>query len=161
MVPLLNVGEEVAGWLVLFALAFGPGSVAVVLWSPVLLSDRITSLFRALPPRRSLVASYLAVLVGGSIPYVVGVVAALVWTADTTGAVTANAILTVVVPLSFAYVVGFPLLAGLVCPRIGLDWDSTGYGPGTWAILVSGSVWYTALFAVPLFLVALVMALPT
>lgn len=160
MVPLQTLGEEVTGWAVLLALGLGPGVAGAVLWSPFLASARIRSLFRALPPRGSLLVTYPAVLVGASLPYVGGFVAALVWTADANGAATANAILDVIVPVSVVYVVGFPALAGLACPRLGVDWDPTGYGPATWALLVAGGVWYAAAFAVPLFLVAMVMALP-
>lgn len=38
-----------------------PGFLAVVLWSPFLLSGRLRSLFRHLPPANSLLSSYLVV----------------------------------------------------------------------------------------------------
>ena len=155
------VGEEASGVVVLSLPAFGPGVVAAALWSPFLLSARPRSLVRALSPRRFPLVAYLAVMVGGSVPYVVSFVAILSRTADASGAVTANAILDVTVPLSVGYVVGIPMLSGLVFPRTGLDWDATGYGPGTWTLLVLASAWYAALFAVPLFLMAFIVALPT
>lgn len=161
MLPLQTLGGEIAGWFVVVALVFGPGVVAAVLWSPFLASGRLRSLFRDLPPRRSLVVSYLVVMLGASLPYVVGFGAALVRTTDTTGATTANAILDVLVPVSVGYVLGVPVLAGLVLPRVGIDWDPTGYGPGTWAMLAVGGAWYAAVFAVPMFVLAVIMALPT
>jgi len=161
MVPCPMLGEQRSWMVVLSLLALAPGVVAAVLWSPCLLTARLRSLVRALPPRRFPLVAYLAVMVGGSAPYVVGFVVTLSSTADASGAVIANAILNVTVPLSVGYVVGIPMLAGLVLPRIGLDWDATGYGPGTWALLVIASAWYAALFAVPLFLMAFIVALPT
>lgn len=161
MTLLQVIFDEAAGWAVLLAIALGPGVVAAVLWSPFLAAGRVRSLFRSLPPGDSLLVSYPAALIGASVPYVVGVVAALVRTTDTTGATTANAILDVIVPVSFGFVVGVPALACAGLPRLGVDWDPTGYGPGTWALLAAGGVWYAAVFAVPLFLVAIVMAMPT
>jgi cysteine desulfurase len=43
------------------SLVFGPGLVAAVLWSPILLSSRTRSLFNRLPPARSTIASSLLV----------------------------------------------------------------------------------------------------
>lgn len=43
----------------------------------------------------------------------------------------------------------------------GVDWDPTGYGPGTWALPGGLGAAYAAVSAVPLFLFAVVLALPT
>ncbi|PSP98743.1 hypothetical protein BRC89_07025 [Halobacteriales archaeon QS_4_70_19] len=144
----------------LLAVLLVPGLVAALLWSPFLLSDRLCALFRALPPRDGLVASYLPVAVGGALPYVVGGLWALSRGPPGGDAVAVNALLDVVVGVSVAYVVAGPLVAGVALPRFGRDWDPTGYGPGTWALLGTGSAWFAVLYGVPLFLMAAVLAYP-
>jgi hypothetical protein len=75
-------------------------------------------------------------------------------------AAAANALLDVLVALSLGYVLLAPVLAGVVLPALDYDWDPTGYGAGTWALLVAGGGWYAAVLSAPLFLMALVAALP-
>jgi hypothetical protein len=70
------------------------------------------------------------------------------------GAAASNALFGLLVALSVYYVVGVPLLAGV-------DWDPTGYGPGTWALLGGLGAAYATVFTLPLVLFALVLALPT
>ncbi|MCD2200761.1 hypothetical protein LPA44_12755 [Halobacterium sp. KA-4] len=138
-------------------LGIAPGLVAVVLWSPFLLSGRLRSLFRRLPPANSLLISYLVVGVGLAVPFVLGTVVALVRMPQ---AVVSNVILDTVVQIAFVYVVALPLLAGDVLPKLGVDWDSTGYGGTTWLLLVGGVVWYVVIVAVPLGFLAVLLAIP-
>ena len=142
------------------ALVFGPGVVGAALWSPILLSSRFRSLFGRLPPAGSLIGSYLLVAVGLSIPFVIGT-GIVVTTTSADGAALSNALLDLVFGLAIAYVVVLPLVVGAGLPRIGLDWDPTDYGPGTWLLLVGAALWYVAVFAAPLTFFALVLALPT
>lgn len=160
MTTVLSLGSQVGSILGLLAVVLLPGLIAAVLWSPFLLSSRIQSLFASLPPRESTLVTYTVAAVGASLPFWLGSLAAIVGTEGASGAVMANAILDVIVPLAVVYVVGFPTIAIVVLPRVGVDWDPTGYGTGTWALLLVGGGWYAAMFAVPLFLVAVVLALP-
>lgn len=59
-------------------------------------------------------------------------------------------------------IVGFvaPGAAAGGLPRLGIDWDPTGYGASTWALLVGAGLWYAVVAAVPLFALAVAMALP-
>jgi hypothetical protein len=142
------------------ALVVGPGIASAVLWSPILFVGRFRSLFDRLPPGGSTVVSYLLVAVGLSIPFVIGT--GLVFaTTSTDGAALSNALLNVAFGLSIAYVVGLPLIASVGLPRIGIDWDPTDYGLGTWLLLVCATLWYAAVFVVPLAFFAFVLALPT
>lgn len=163
MGPLQALVDQLVGWLSAVAFLLAPGVVAAVCWTPFLLSERLRALFAALPPFDSPYVSYVLVSLAASLPFVVGVGAALVGV-DTegprAGARMANAILDVVVPLSVGYVVGTPLVGVLGLPRVGADWDPTGYGASTWVLLALGGAWYAALFAVPLTLFALVIAFP-
>lgn len=150
------------GWLVLLALFLGPGLVAAVLCAPFLATERVRALFRSLPPRDGVGVPYVAATVVASFPYVGGTLWALSTAADGgRGAQAANALLDVLVFLSLGYVVAVPLLAGVALPRVGHDWDPTGYGPGTWALLVGLGAWYAAVFAAPLFVVVVFLALPS
>lgn len=152
--------QEIGGWGFVVGLLLGPGIVAAIIWSPFLLASRIRALFRALPPARSTAVSYVVVTVGLSIPYLFGTIAALVVTEGQTGGAMANALLNVLIPVSSLYVLGLPILAIRGLPRIGRDWDPNGYDTTTWVLLIVGAAWYSALFAVPLFLIAVVLALP-
>lgn len=163
--PLQTRTVDLGGWLTMLALLLGPGVVAAVLWAPFLVAGRIRALFRALPPWNGVALPYALVTVGASLPYVVGTLAAITVGADGatgpgSGAAMANALLNVIVPLSVGYVVGVPVLGAVVLPHVGVDWDPTGYGPGTWLLLFGGGAWYAAVFAVPLFVVAVVLAFP-
>lgn len=159
MVPLQSGLGGAAGWLAFLALALVPGLVTTLLWAPFLAATRIRSLFEALPPVGRLLPTYVLACVGASVPYVAGLLLVLA-TVDPAGAGLSNAILDVTLQLSLLYVVGFPLAGALVLPRLGVDWDPTGYGTSTWGLLVAGGVWYAVLFAVPLVGLSLVFALP-
>lgn len=160
MTHTIAVVEDLLALGVLALLAVLPGAVAGLLCSPVLLFERLRELFRRLPPTGSTAANYSLVAVALSLPWVFGAIAAVAGApSDPAGA--SNALLNLLVPLAAAYVVGLPLAAGVGLPRLGVDWDPTGYGPGTWVLLVVGAAWYAAVFALPLFAFALVAALPT
>ena len=153
--------QEIGGWGVTLGLVVGPGLVAALLWSPFLLSSRLRALFRSLPPTRSAAVSYLGVTIGLSVPYLAGTVWAMMATKGQTGGAMANALLNVMIPVSSGYVIGLPAIAVRGLPGIGIDWDQNGYDGTTWLLLIGGSTWYSALFAVPLFLIAVILALPT
>lgn len=142
------------------ALVLVPGLVVTILWSPVLLAGRFRALFRRLPPGRSTVGSYVLVAVTLSLPFVVGTGVALATTSPESAGLS-NALLNVAVLLAVAYSVALPIVAGVGLPRLGLDWDPTGYGAGTWLLLVLAALWYVAVFVLPLVLFALVLAIPT
>lgn len=158
--PVIQLSRA-ATWALLLGVAVGPSVVAMTLWSPFLLSSRLRSLFRAVPPTESMVVGYALVAVGLWVPYLAGLGWVLVRTTGTTGATTANGLLDVVVPVSLLYLVGLPAGAVLGLPRAGVDWDPTGYGAATWALLVAGAAWWAVLLGGPVFLLSLVMALPT
>lgn len=153
--------QEFGGWGFTVGLIIGPGLVAALLWSPFLLSSRLRSLYRSLPPAGSTVVSYLGVTLGLSLPYLVGTVWAITATKGGTGATMANALLDVILPITALYVIGLPIASVEGLPRLGIDWDETGYEPSTWVLLIAGAGWYAAIFAIPLFLIALILALPT
>lgn len=142
------------------ALMFGPGIVAAVLWSPILLSSRVRSLFDRLPPERSTIASYLLVAIGLSIPFVIGT-GIVFTTTSTEGAALSNALLNMAFVLTIAYMGVLPLTSVVGLPRIGLDWDPTNYGLSTWLLLVCVVLWYAAVFVIPLAFFAFILALPT
>lgn len=154
------LGADLAGVIWLLVALVTPGLVAGVFWSPFLLSERVRSLLARLPPRSSWAWTYGLVTVGLSLPYLLGTTWALVRTTGATGGAMANEILDVIVPVSVLYLVGIPIVTVVGLPRLGFDWDPTGYGIGTWLLLVGGSLWYVLLFAVPLFVVVFFLALP-
>jgi hypothetical protein len=149
------------GWVALAALFFGPGAVAGLLCAPFLVAERLRALCRALPPGETVVVPYAAAALAGSLPYVAGTLLVLSETADAArGAAASKALVGLLVALSVCYVVGVPLLAGVALPFAGVDWDPTGYGPGTWALLGALGAAYATVFTVPLALFALVLAFP-
>ena len=145
-------------WATLFVLVIGPGLVAGLLWSPFLGSDRLRSLFERLWPGQSPVVSYPLVMVGLSLPWVMTAAGAMVRGSPDELAM-ANALLDAVVGLSALYLLGLPLVAGLGLPRAGIDWDDTGYGPRTWALLIGAASWYVALLAAPTLALSVGLAL--
>ncbi|TKX78627.1 hypothetical protein EXE53_20225 [Halorubrum sp. SD626R] len=162
--PTLAVGPTLAvdtalGWLSALALFAAPGVAAAVLWSPFLLASRFRALFRALPPTGRFASSYLAVALGLSVPYLAGVLltAGLV---DSAGAGWSNALVETAIVGGLCTGVVAPVVAVVGLPRLGIDWDPTGYGPSTWALVVAAGLWYAAVAAVPLFALAVVFALP-
>ena len=156
------LGGTAEEWLTLLGLVLGPGLVATVWWLPVLASSRLRALFAALPPSRSVAASYVLAGVGLSVPWLLGLgsaLAALGGAADPE-AVGGEPILAVAGRLGLLYTVGLPVVAGAGLPRLGVDWDPNGYPASTYAVLVLAAAWYAAVFAVPAFLFALVVSLP-
>ncbi|GAB3423589.1 hypothetical protein GCM10027435_29760 [Haloparvum alkalitolerans] len=149
------VGLAVAALLLLV-----PGAFAAVPTAVFLLSSRIRALFAAVPPTDSPYPAYVLLTVGLGVPWSVGVLAAL--NAPVTGpASTANAMLDAVVGLGIGYLLGLPIAATAGLPRLGIDWNETGYGPRTWASVAGATTLYTLTLAVPFFLLSLVFALPT
>lgn len=159
MALLQSFVDQAIGWLSFAAFLLVPGAVATVLWLPFLAAKRIRALFADLPPSGRLVPTYVLVGIGASLPYVVGFLAVIAFV-DSSGVAWSNATIELTLILSLLYAAGLPAFCVLGLPRIGFDWDPTGYGWSTWALLVAGGVWYAALFAVPLLAVSLVMALP-
>ncbi|WP_144796776.1 hypothetical protein [Halorubrum depositum] len=153
------VVDTAVAWLWTLALFALPGLVAAVCWTPFLLSARLRALFVALPPAGRLAPSYVGVALALSVPYLVGVVLT-VWLVDSAGPGWSEGFLDTA--LFGGVLVGFvaPAVAGAGLPRLGVDWDPTGYGPGTWALLVAAGVWYAVVAAVPLVALAVGMALP-
>lgn len=146
--------DETVGYLTLFGFLLAIGIVAAICWSPFLLSKRFRQLFAQLPPFKSPYLTYGVVGVGAAVPYLLGLLGALAVTE------TGSTLFTVVVIVSGSYLVAIPLLGAVVLPRVGVDWDSTGYGISTWALLLAGAVWYTTLFAVPLTIISIIFSLP-
>lgn len=144
----------------ILGLILGVGLVVTVLWSPILMIGRVRALFRRLPPTQSLIGSYVPVAIGLSLPFVIGS-GIVITTTSTEGAAVSNALLQTVVVITLAYAVLLPTVAVIGLPRAGVDWDPTGYGIGTWLLLVGVSLWFAFIFAVPLALFAFVLALPT
>lgn len=153
-----TIARLLTEWATLFVLVVGPGLVAGLLWSPFLGSDRLRSLFERLWPGGSPAVSYPLAMVGLSLPWVMTAGGAIVRGSPEELAM-ANALLDVVVGLSALYLVGLPLVAGFGLPRAGIDWDDTGYGPRTWALLVGGASWYVALLATPTLALSVGLAL--
>lgn len=146
-------------WLWTIALFVSPGLVAGVLWSPFLVSERFRALFVALPPGGRLVPSYVGVALGLSVPYLIGVLLT-VTTPAATGPELSEGLLDTA--LFGGVLVGLiaPAVAGAGLPRVGVDWDPTDYGVSTWVLLVGAGLWYAVVAAVPLFALAIGMALP-
>jgi len=151
--------EAIADWGSVIFLAMLPGVFAAVVWSPILVSRRLRILFGCLSPTNSTAVGYLIVAVGLSIPFVIGVG---VGTAGSTQSVdVANALLNVAVGITVFYLIGLPVSAVIGLPKAGIDWDPTGYGLGTWAVVVVATLLYVALFTVPIIFFAFLLALPT
>ncbi|TKX74141.1 hypothetical protein EXE46_10435 [Halorubrum sp. GN11_10-6_MGM] len=151
--------DAAVGWLWTLALVLFPGIVAAGLCAPFLAAERLRALFRALPPRGRLLPSYLAVSVGLSVPYLVGVVLTVARAAEAGPAWSSGFLLTALLGAVVVAVVA-PAVAALGLPRLGLDWDPTGYGVSTWLLLGGAGLWYALVAAVPLVALAVGMALP-
>ncbi|GAB3697945.1 hypothetical protein [Halorubrum pallidum] len=159
MVPSTIAVSTVVGWLSTLALFAIPGIVAAALWSPFLLASRFRALFRALPPAGRTTVSYLAVALGLSVPYLVGVLLT-VGLVDSSGAGWSNALIETALVGGLCTGLVAPVVAVVGLPRLGIDWDPTGYGPSTWALVVAAGVWYAVVAAIPLFALSVVFALP-
>jgi len=157
--PVPAVVDSVVGWLWTLALLISPGLVAAGLCAPFLASTRLRGLFRALPPAGRVLPSYLAVAVGLSVPYLVGVVLTVARAAEAGPAWSSGFLLTALLGGVLAGLLA-PTVAVFGLPRLGLDWDQTGYGVGTWLLLGGAGLWYAVVAAVPLAALAVGMALP-
>jgi len=157
--PATALVDSAVGWLQTLVLLVSPGVVAAVLWSPVLLSARLRALFAALPPAGRPVVSYVAVAVGLSVPYLAGLLLTVL-TVDPEGAAWGNALIQSALAGGVAVAVVAPAVAAVGLPRLGVDWDPTGYGLGTWATLVAAGAWYALVAGVPLVALAVVVSLP-
>lgn len=157
MIPLQFAGELV-GWLWAVVALLVPGVVATAFWTPFLAAGRIRALFDVLPPSGSVLPSYVLAGLAASVPFLVAVFGVLA--AGGSGADLSSGLLTRALLLTVAYTAGLPLVAGLLLPRLGVDWDPTGYGPSTWLLLAAGGCCYALLFAVPIVLLSVVFALP-
>ncbi|ELZ39876.1 hypothetical protein [Halorubrum tebenquichense] len=153
------IADSILGWLWTAALLLFPGLVAAGLCAPLLAAARLRALFRALPPEGRVVPSYVAVSVGLSVPYAVGVLLT-VWLVDSAGPGWSEGFLDTALFGAVLVALVAPAVAVLGLPRIGVDWDPTGYGPSTWLLLVAAGLWYALVAAVPLVALAVGMALP-
>ena len=151
--------DAAVGWLWTVGLVLFPGLVAAGLCAPFLAAERLRALFRALPPTGRPLPSYLVVSVGLSVPYIVGVVLTVARAAEAGPAWSSGFLLTALLGTVLVTFVA-PAVAMLALPRLGVDWDPTGYGPSTWLLLVGAGLWYAVVAAVPLVALAVGMALP-
>lgn len=158
MFPFQTISEQATGWLIGAASLLIPGVVAAICWIPFLASKRIRSLFRELPPFDSLVLTYVVVAIAASLPYILGISAVIasleaddIWGPPLLGAT---------LLLTICYIVGIPLIGAFGLPRVGIDWDPTGYGRSTWLLLTACAIWYAAIFAVPFTILGLIFSLP-
>ncbi|TKX84947.1 hypothetical protein EXE43_16175 [Halorubrum sp. SS5] len=153
------IADAVVGWLWTVALFLFPGIVAAGLCAPFLAAERLRALFRALPPTGGLLPSYLGVSVGLSVPYLVGVAVTVTRAAEAGPAWSSGFLLTALIGTVLVGIVA-PAVAALGLPRLGADWDPTGYGVSTYLLLGGAGLWYAAVAAVPLVALAVGMALP-
>jgi hypothetical protein len=151
---------ETGGLLLLAVVALAPGLVAGILWSPFLLSGRLRSLVKTVDPTGFWPATYALCSVCTGVLVVVGYGLLLGDLPNDPGA-GANLLLDGVVTGALVLVAAGWAGPTLVAPRLGYDWDPTGYGPGTHALVLAGAVWYAVVLLTPFFLLSLVMALPT
>ncbi|ELZ49118.1 hypothetical protein C464_05215 [Halorubrum coriense DSM 10284] len=157
--PVPAVVGSVAGWLWTLALLIFPGLVAAGLCAPFLAASRLRALFGALPPAGRVLPSYLGVAVGLSVPYVAGVGLTVAFAGEAGPAWSEGFLSTALLGGVLVGLVA-PAAAVLGLPRLGVDWDLTGYGPSTWLLLGAAALWYAVVAAVPLVALAVGMALP-
>jgi hypothetical protein len=157
------LGGTLAEWATLAALVLGPGLVATLLWSPVLVAGRLRAFFRALPLTRSMILNYVIVAMALSAPWIIGLVLGLAELGADTNGVQAygTPVLRAAGRLSILYLVGLPVGAGAVIPALGVDWDPHDYQATTWVLLAAAGAWYAAIFAVPSALFGLIVSMPT
>jgi len=124
------VVDSVVGWLWTLALFLFPGLVAAGLCARFA-AERLRELFRALPPNGRLLTSYVGVSIALSVPYLTGVVLTVTLAGEAGPAWSEGFLVTA---LFGGIGVGLvaPAVAVIGLPRLGTDWDPTGYGPGTW-----------------------------
>ena len=151
--------DSLIGWLWTLGLFLFPGLAAAGLCAPVLAASRLRALFRALPPAGRVLPSYLGVSVILSVPYVLGVALTVALAAEAGPAWSEGFRLTALLGAVLVVLVA-PVVAVAGLPRVGVDWDPTGYGYSTWLLLVAAGLWYAVVAAVPLVALAVGMALP-
>lgn len=155
----MSLLQTVLGWLFAALVLATPGAIAAICWTPFLASRRVRALFVALPPRGSLLSTYVVVALLASLPYVLGV-GAIIALLPSEGAAWSNAILTLIQYVGVAYVLLAPTAAVVGLPRIGVSWDPSGRRVTAWLLLALGGLWYALTFAVPLFALAMIFAWP-
>lgn len=111
------------------------------------------------PPNGRLLTSYVGVSIALSVPYLTGVVLTVTLAGEAGPAWSEGFLVTA---LFGGIGVGLvaPAVAVIGLPRLGTDWDPTGYGPGTWGSLLAAGLAYALVAAVPLVALAIGMALP-
>lgn len=156
------LATTITEWVTLLVLVAGPGVVATVLWTPVLAVGRLRALFRSLPLTRWTAANYVVVSMALSVPWVLGLGWGLAEFGSQVdgGTPSADPLLDVAVQLTGLYLVAVPVAAGAGLPALDIDWDPAGYDATTWVVLAAASAWYAAVFALPTFLLALIVSLP-
>ncbi|WP_424015878.1 hypothetical protein ACOZ35_08140 [Halorubrum xinjiangense] len=154
-----GISDSVVGWLWTVALFLFPGIVAAGLCAPFLATMRLRALFDALPPAGRVLPSYLGVSVGLSVPYIAGVGLTVAYAGEA-GPAWSEGFLTTALFGAVLVALVAPAVAVIGLPRLGVDWDPTGYGYSTWLLLVGAGLWYAVVAAVPLVALAVGMALP-
>ena len=150
-------GLPTTAWMGLYAGLAGAlgGLLLAVLWTPLLISSRVRSLFEVGPTRWLPVNYTLGFVIMSGIH--AGMLGAWIESgsgAGPNGALNAVITLGVVVP-----VLGWVgALWGL--PEFGYDWDTNGYDLRTKAALGLGVLWYAVMTIVPGFVASLIAAFP-
>ncbi|MFO7927487.1 MAG: hypothetical protein ACQET5_06785 [Halobacteriota archaeon] len=151
--------QDVFGWVLTLLVLSLPGLLAAVLWTPLLLSCRVRTLVVALPPRGSLLPTYVGIALTASVPYVLGL-AVIVTVLPSEGAAWSNAIFTLVLAVGVVYTLFVPTAAVVGLPRLDVAWDPSDSPVASWLLLAVGGFWYAFTFAVPLFALAVLFAWP-
>ncbi|MFD1565649.1 hypothetical protein ACFR99_19170 [Haloarchaeobius amylolyticus] len=154
----MSLGRRVLGWLIVAVGLLAPGVAATICWAPFLASTRLRALFSRLPPFDSMIRTYVVVGLTASLPYVLSIGVVVMTAGPNT--IWGPRILNATLLVTLCYVVGIPLLCVVGLPRAGIDWDPTGYGLSTWALVTAGAIWYATLFVVPLTILGLVLSSP-
>lgn len=149
-------GVPTTAWIGLYA-ALGGGAgglVLALLWTPLLISERVRPLFQFGPTQWQSVNYALGfVALSGLHAGLLGA-----WIESGSGissALTAVISLGLIVP-SMAVVTVIWVL-----PELGYDWDPNGYDLHTKAVLAIGAFWYAVMTIVPGFIVSIIAALPS
>jgi len=152
------VVDSVVGWLWTLALFLFPGLVAAGLCAPFLAAERLRELF-ARSPNGRLLTSYVGVSIARSVPYLTGVVLTVTLAGEAGPAWSEGFLVTA---LFGGIGVGLvaPAVAVIGLPRLGTDWDPTGYGPGRGEPPRRRTGVRARRRAVPLVALAIGMALP-
>lgn len=151
--------QDALGWILTLLVLSLPGLFAAVLWTPFLLVRRLRALLVALPPRGSLLTTYVGLALTASLPYIVGL-AMIVTALPAEGAAWSNAIFTLTLLVGAVYTLLAPTVAVVGLPRTGVEWDPSDSPLATWFLLALGGLWYAFTFAVPMVALAVVFAWP-